>query len=507
MSRKRSVLRPHRRLLSVARVVACTAAYIAALTGVNALEVRASVPQDTSQSRARLVPTIGHAGWIRSLAVSPDSRYIVTGGDDGTVLLWHTETGAELRRLEGHSGRVNSVAFSAEGDRILSAAADGTAILWDVDGTQIRQYDRSVRAIFSPESGHVITSGPDSAIHVLDIDYGSEVRRLNSYGHIAVSPDERHLAVGTTRPGTLNVPAIWDLHTGLRIRLTLDPRVEGSLHAGGRGRARHWQAVTSVAYSPDGLYVLTGATDSSVYMWEARTGKEVRRFEDARGWTLSVAFSPDGRYVVAATPHAVLLWRTDASMPIQRYEVPDEFIQTATFATGGDLIIAGGESGRPLVWSVAEPRTLVHFGQVAERVHSVMFSPDGRRLLAAGDGGVRMWDVRSTLNVARFETGGLEVTSVFMSETGERVQATVRSDREHLAPLASAAECGTLQRARKSAAGAGPPTGIPLVTLTYCLQVRHTESRWVCSTTSTMSTSCFTHLTPYVLRSRRTDDP
>jgi hypothetical protein len=59
----------------------------------------------------------------------------------------------------------------------------------------------------------------------------------------------------------------------------------------------HQDAVTSVAVTPDGRYVVSGSWDSTVRVWELTTGKEVRRLTDDI-YVVSLAVTPDGRYLV-----------------------------------------------------------------------------------------------------------------------------------------------------------------------------------------------------------------
>ena len=62
----------------------------------------------------------------------------------------------------------------------------------------------------------------------------------------------------------------------------------------------HDDIVMSVAFSPDGKYVVSGSWDDTARVWEAATGEEVARMthDDA---VYSVAFSPDGKYVVSGS--------------------------------------------------------------------------------------------------------------------------------------------------------------------------------------------------------------
>src|SRR5262249_44653147 len=54
-------------------------------------------------------------GSTMALAVSPDGKWIASGGHDALVRLWETATGKQIRQLEGHSAAVLGVAFSPDG--------------------------------------------------------------------------------------------------------------------------------------------------------------------------------------------------------------------------------------------------------------------------------------------------------------------------------------------------------------------------------------------------------
>ncbi len=74
-----------------------------------------------------------------------------------------------------------------------------------------------------------------------------------------------------------------------------NPTVRLQLHLG------HSDSVYSVAFSPDGRWVLTGSSDKTARLWEAATGAEIRSFEGHSSSVNSVAFSPDGRRVLTGS--------------------------------------------------------------------------------------------------------------------------------------------------------------------------------------------------------------
>jgi WD40 repeat protein len=60
----------------------------------------------------------------------------------------------------------------------------------------------------------------------------------------------------------------------------------------------HDNWITSVAFSPDGKYVVSGSYDDTARVWESAHGKEVARMVHDN-WITSVAFSPDGQHVAS----------------------------------------------------------------------------------------------------------------------------------------------------------------------------------------------------------------
>ena len=75
----------------------------------------------------------GHTDGVNSVCLSTDGRWILSGGSDNTLRLWQTGTGRCIRILEGHTSWVRSVYLSADGRWALSGGGDKTLRLWQLD--------------------------------------------------------------------------------------------------------------------------------------------------------------------------------------------------------------------------------------------------------------------------------------------------------------------------------------------------------------------------------------
>jgi WD40 repeat protein len=105
------------------------------------------------------------------------------------------------------------------------------------------------------------------------------------------SPDGRYLASASS-DSTIR---LWDASTGRTLRTF----------------SGHTESVTSVSFSPDGHYLATGGEDEIVRLWEVSTGRALRTFSGHTVAVLSVSFSPDGHYLVSTSDH-IRLWEVSS---------------------------------------------------------------------------------------------------------------------------------------------------------------------------------------------------
>ena len=220
----------------------------------------------------------GHRGDVLCIAFSPDGKRALSGGRDKVVRLWEVQTGQETQRLVGHTDTVNSVVFTPDGKHALSAGSDQTVRLWELErGTEVRQFAGHKDIVWA------VAVSPDGRLAL-------------SAGGYQPKPGGRGLA-----PGNKDFAIrLWDVATGKEVR-----RFEG-----------HTEAVSQVAFAPDGKRLLSCGADRSVRLWLVDSGRELRRFTGHGKLIFTIAFAPDGRRALSGGADADLrVWDLPADMP------------------------------------------------------------------------------------------------------------------------------------------------------------------------------------------------
>ena len=396
----------------------------------------------------------GRAGWVTSVAFSPDGKTLASGHGGwnwnaesqpffGFCSLWDAVTGKLKATLEGHTDSVpSSITFSPDGKTLASGSSDATVKLWDVATGKLK----------ATLEGHTTP--------------------VNS---IAFSPDGKTLASGAgdyvksddpiPRQGTFYYPVsvrdatvkLWDVATG-KLKATL----EG-----------HTGPVNSVAFSPDGNTLASGSngrfyynptvhgdfftiTRGTIKLWDVATGilkntlgiygnqREEESFSQGtgRGYGIiyDVTFSPDGKTIASTerdysiVSHEETNWWSSENFWVFLYaQLAVDAHGNMPFRSRMILDDHVTETYRDVInlWDVASGAIKATLEGHTDRVNSVAFSPDGSTIASgSSDATVKLWDVsrqfQSRVPKATLSNHGDSVYSIAFSPDGTRLASGCR---------------------------------------------------------------------------------
>lgn len=252
----------------------------------------------------------GHSNWVWSAAFNPDSNFVVTAGSvGGSARVWQARTGKEQLVLRGHQSFVSNAVFSRNGRFVLTTGDDGTARIWELNiGRPARQSDSVVfedmididpsiqnrlrqqspdwnRAVFSRDRQLVVTFSDQEQSYqqptIWQANTGTLIRSLPEQkdGIITAtfSPDNKLVALAEYG----NTARVWEISTGKEVALV-----------------GHESFIHHIAFSPNNACVVTASEDRIVRLWGTTTGDPLEVLRSPQGTVDRVAFDPSGKSVI-----------------------------------------------------------------------------------------------------------------------------------------------------------------------------------------------------------------
>jgi WD40 repeat protein len=331
----------------------------------------------------RLIMPMGHTEPVHSATLTHDGSYLLTASDDKKIILWEVSTGRYLRAMEGHRGELFHVEVNRGNKWIASIARDRYMIVWDfVSGAIVHKVKLSSlpRALkFSPDGKAIVTlEYGNHTIHVWEASTGRLIRTLEGHSaavtDIAFSPDGKYLLSGSGDKTAI----IWELNSG---------RLAHRLN-------RHSRGVSSVKFNFDGRLALTASEDGMAFIWEAGTGKELIAISGHLESINHADFSPDGLYVATASNDTTIrIWSTADGKLVHTLIGDYDESNYAEFSPNSDLILGFGPySDMVWIWDVRSGR-LVREIPHGHHIAMARFL-DNRRVLTSSHNGISaLWNV------------------------------------------------------------------------------------------------------------------
>ena len=295
--------------------------------------------------------------------------------------------GKEIRRIDWPGNHIFHSGFSPNSRLYFGGGDSGTLRVWEVaTGKQLAEFPVTIGFITADDS-HLIAHTGGKTIQVFSLDSGKEVRRWEAGEptvSLALSHDGKLVATGHAD----KVIRVWDYATGKEV-----------------AKLAGHEAPPAVAFSPDGKQVVSTAQDRTVRLWNVAASKESRQFDGFKNTTpipgndliLQASVVAGGRVVGYGwgKEKVVLVWDAASGKEVKRIDLGADTHKEIAVSPDGRWLLSGHEDHTVRLRELATGKELLRFPMPGVNVpRAVNFSPNGRFAVAGSHRGwVYLWQL------------------------------------------------------------------------------------------------------------------
>ena len=355
----------------------------------------------------------GHADMIRDMALSPDGKTLVSGGNDKATIVWNVERAERRATLRFDQAKyVGAVAYSPDGRWFATSSTDQKVTVWDAaQFSKVKELPGEAEAIiaalaFTPNGRllvaqeQVVNKTNHRILNLWKVETWQLAGQLPSLGNLVVSPDSRFL-----------LGYLWhtfDLTTQKEMR-------PSNTESFGRGalspNAKRMASVDKAGF--------VSFWDLSQF-WASGERRLIARYTAHRDRGRAIAYSPDGR-MVATGSDIIIIWDAETHAKLARLPYRD-LVNDLVFSSDSKQLFSAHGDGAILVWDIAEKEVARNFAAHNGVVRTVSFSSDGNTVASASeDRSIILWDAATGLKRAVLSGQGAPFAAAALSADGKLV--------------------------------------------------------------------------------------
>lgn len=248
------------------------------------------------------------------------------------------------------------VAYSPDGKSIATGLFNGTIMIWEASTgkikTTLKFHSTSITALaYSPDSETLASAAGyrmirqgcnENVIKLLNINFEKVIHNLGGHEKLInaldYSPDGKTIISGSFD----STVRVWNAQTGVELKALKEVAVKKSnIYKQGilEPSSSFEGEIHSLVYSPNGLVIATGSSDYDIRLWDSQTYAALNTLSGHKGLVTALAYSPDGRTIVSASnDKTIIIWNADTGEIIHTVDGYSEIVTTLSYSQDGKTI-------------------------------------------------------------------------------------------------------------------------------------------------------------------------
>jgi WD40 repeat protein len=238
---------------------------------------------------------------LNAIAFSPNGQHLACGYAGGTIELRSAQSGTSLKSWPGHSNKdITTIAFSSNSDFLITGGKDDLVSIWHIPSGELEVslgHDAQVRSVALSDDGRLLAAASERTVKLWSIPSTAPftIQDLTSKGgHTALISDLAFL------PGNLLASCSYD--KSILVRSATDLKITGKL-------AGHTKEVNALRFIPHSGQLASASDDMTVRIWSIDDLSQSRQLLGHADIVGCLAVSPDGHTLFSGDGSgAIIVW-------------------------------------------------------------------------------------------------------------------------------------------------------------------------------------------------------